>query len=140
MDDKTKNPSDAVQNVSRLSADDLHWFNEGTHGHIYRQLGAHLTRHNESAGVTFSVWAPSAKQVFVMGDFNGWKKTQCPLSLVGTSGIWTGFFPNLGEGGQGNFGGVEAASVPWHNQSHMLTICLPPLGAVAFKPTSETKA
>jgi 1,4-alpha-glucan branching enzyme len=39
-----------------------------------------------------------------------------------------------GGGGQGNFGGVQAAPLPWHNQSHMLNITLPPLGAVVFKP------
>jgi 1,4-alpha-glucan branching enzyme len=81
-----------------LSPDDLHWFNEGTHCHIYRQMGAHPTAQGGTPGVTFSVWAPSAKRVFVMGDFNDWNKTGHPLTQVGSSGIWSAFVPKLGKG------------------------------------------
>jgi 1,4-alpha-glucan branching enzyme len=84
--------------VSLLSADDLHWFNEGTHYRLYEKLGAHpLTAHGE-AGTVFAVWAPAAEQVFVMGEFNGWDKASHPLRPKGNSGIWEGFVPGVGEG------------------------------------------
>jgi len=59
-------------------------------------------------------------------------------------GYWKEVFNSdaqeYGGSGVGNFGGVDATPVPWHNQSHTLSITLPPLGAVAFKPVSENKA
>ena len=87
-----------IQKPDWFSADDLHWFNEGTHARSYRKLGAHLAEHNGEAGAHFAVWAPNAAQVFVMGEFNGWSKTEHPLEAVGQSGIWSGFIPKLGRG------------------------------------------
>ncbi len=84
--------------LSLLSADDLHWFNEGTHCRIYRKCGAHLAEHNGVSGTHFAVWAPNAERVFVMGEFNGWSKTKHPLKAIGHSGVWRGFIPNLGKG------------------------------------------
>jgi len=81
-----------------FTPDDLHWFNEGTHCHIYRKLGAHLTRQNRTAGTQFAVWAPNAEQVFLMGDFNGWSPSTHPLQAVGASGIWAGFIAGLEQG------------------------------------------
>jgi len=98
MKDATLNRTSAVQEFSLLTADDLHWFNEGTHCHVHHKLGAHLTIHNDAPGVVFSVWAPNAREVAVMGEFNGWDKSRHPLSPVGGSGIWSGFIPKLGKG------------------------------------------
>ena len=81
-----------------FSADDLHWFNEGTHCHIYQKLGAHPASHNGAAGTHFAVWAPNAAQVCVMGDFNGWSPSAHPLRALDGSGIWTGFIAKLGRG------------------------------------------
>jgi 1,4-alpha-glucan branching enzyme len=228
MNDNTNNGSGAVEDVSLLTADDLHWFNEGTHCRVYQRMGAHITERGGVPGVGFSVWAPNAAPVFVMSDFNEWNKSRHPLKPQGGSGVWGGFVSKIGKGatdkyhivsrhngyavdkadpyairhetapktaslvwdldyawgdgdwmtnrgprqkltspilrspsrlvdaraggrqplahlsrsdaresggsGQGNLGGVEASPFPWQGQSHTLTITLPPLGAVAFKP------
>jgi len=81
-----------------FTADDLHWFNEGTHCRVYQRLGAHLATQDGKPGVVFSVWAPNARQVGVMGEFNNWHKTRHLLRPVGNSGIWSGFIPGLGAG------------------------------------------
>ena len=63
----------AVRNdVTQLTDDDLYLFNEGTHYRLYQKLGAHPINVGGVEGTYFAVWAPSAKQVAVMGDFNGW--------------------------------------------------------------------
>src|SRR5690606_5748703 len=64
----------------------------------YEKLGAHLATENGVAGCRFAVWAPNAKQVSVIGDFNQWERGQAPLARVGSSGIWEGFLPNIGPG------------------------------------------
>jgi len=55
-----------------ITENDLHLFNEGSHYHLYRKLGCHLTTLGATAGATFAVWAPNARAVSVIGDFNGW--------------------------------------------------------------------
>ncbi|MCF7763335.1 MAG: 1,4-alpha-glucan branching protein GlgB [Verrucomicrobia bacterium] len=81
-----------------LSADDLFWFNEGTHFRLYEKLGAHLTEWDGTRGTAFSVWAPNAEKVSVMGDFNGWNKSSHPMQTKGGSGIWERFIPDIGHG------------------------------------------
>ncbi|UJR83617.1 1,4-alpha-glucan branching protein GlgB [Sandaracinus amylolyticus] len=82
----------------RLGEIDVHLFNEGTHARLYERLGAHLTEEDGQRGVRFSVWAPNADFVGVIGDFNGWHGEATPLRPWGSSGIWTGFVPGLGQG------------------------------------------
>jgi len=81
-----------------LTEDDLYLFNEGSHFRLYQKLGAHPMTVEGQEGTYFAVWAPDAKQVFVMGNFNGWNKTSHPLSARGRSGIWEGFIPGVGKG------------------------------------------
>ncbi|WP_428261593.1 1,4-alpha-glucan branching protein GlgB [Haliangium sp.] len=83
---------------SLLGEMDLHLFNEGTHVHLYDAMGAHLGRLDGADGCHFAVWAPNAREVSVVGDFNGWTAGQTPLSPQGHSGIWAGFVPGLGAG------------------------------------------
>ncbi len=87
-----------VYDVTLLTDDDIHLFNEGTHYRLYDKLGSHPLCGNGLDGTYFAVWAPNAKAVFVTGDFNGWDKSSHPLRLRGQSGIWEGFIPNLGGG------------------------------------------
>jgi 1,4-alpha-glucan branching enzyme len=75
---------------TRLSADDLYWFNEGTHRTLATKLGAHFIH---GVGTSFAVWAPNARSVTVMGDFNYWNPANEPLSSRGSSGIWEGVVP-----------------------------------------------
>ncbi|HEV2177923.1 MAG TPA: 1,4-alpha-glucan branching protein GlgB [Terriglobia bacterium] len=77
---------------------DLHLFNEGTHYRLFDKLGAHPMTVAGAEGVLFSVWAPNAEQVFVMGDFNGWEKYNHPLRPRGHSGIWEGLVPKVALG------------------------------------------
>jgi 1,4-alpha-glucan branching enzyme len=84
--------------VSLLTDDDIYLFNEGSHFRLYEKLGAHPMTVGEKEGTYFAVWAPSAKQIFVMGEFNGWKKTTYPLRLRGNSGIWEGFISGVNKG------------------------------------------
>jgi 1,4-alpha-glucan branching enzyme len=81
-----------------LSKQDLYLFNEGTHTRLYNKLGAHPWREGNREGTSFAVWAPNAEEVYVMGDFNGWNKSQNPLRPQESSGIWQGFFPGVGKG------------------------------------------
>jgi 1,4-alpha-glucan branching enzyme len=81
-----------------LTEDDIYLFNEGNHFRLYEKLGAHTLAAEKGSGCYFSVWAPDAEQVHVMGDFNGWDKRSHPLQARGHSGIWEGFFPGVGKG------------------------------------------
>jgi 1,4-alpha-glucan branching enzyme len=82
--------------VSLLSDDDLHLFNEGTHYKLYDKLGAHLLTADGASGVYFAVWAPNAHEVYVVGDFNSWDSTSHRLRCRGVSGVWEGFITGLG--------------------------------------------
>jgi len=81
-----------------LSDDDLSLFHEGSHYRLYKKLGAHVLTIDNTPGTYFAVWAPNAKEVSVIGDFNGWNKSSHPLSVRGKSGIWEGFVPGAGNG------------------------------------------
>jgi 1,4-alpha-glucan branching enzyme len=85
-------------NLSLLEENDLYLFNKGSHFRLYEKMGARLVTRNNLKGTCFSVWAPNAGQVFVMGDFNGWDKGRHPLRQRGASGIWEGFIPGIGKG------------------------------------------
>jgi 1,4-alpha-glucan branching enzyme len=84
--------------VTLLTPEDLHWFNEGTHSRLFDKLGAHLVGTGNDAGTVFAVWAPNAERVSVVGDFNDWNPDAAPLHPRQTSGIWEGFLPRLGPG------------------------------------------
>ncbi len=84
--------------ITLLSSDDLHFFNEGTHLHLYEKLGSQPLVTEEGAGTYFAVWAPDAESVAVIGDFNGWDKRKNLLQPKGSSGIWEGFILGVGKG------------------------------------------
>ncbi len=81
-----------------LSDFDLHLFNEGTHHYAYEKLGAHCYRFDDVEGVHFAVWAPNAKRVSVVGDFNRWDGRVHVMRHRGNSGVWEIFIPGLKEG------------------------------------------
>jgi 1,4-alpha-glucan branching enzyme len=84
--------------VTLLSDQDLHLFNEGKHYRLYEKLGSHFMSANGEEGTCFAVWAPNAAQVSVTGGFNGWNPSSHPLRSKGTSGIWEGFIPGVDRG------------------------------------------
>jgi 1,4-alpha-glucan branching enzyme len=77
---------------------DLHLFGEGRHEEIYKKLGAHVTKVGRTKGVSFAVWAPHARGVSVVGDFNNWKGKDHQMQRLGNSGVWELFIPKLIEG------------------------------------------
>ena len=81
-----------------LSDYDLYLFGEGTHLRAYSKFGAHVGESEGRRGVHFAVWAPNAASVSVVGDFNGWRAGANPLVVHGSSGVWEGFVPQIGEG------------------------------------------
>ncbi len=84
--------------VTLLTDDDLYLFNEGSHNRLYEKLGAHLLTVDGAEGTYFAVWAPDARQISVVGDFNGWDNTSHLLRSRGQSGIWEGFILGVGKG------------------------------------------
>ncbi|MDR0351512.1 MAG: 1,4-alpha-glucan branching protein GlgB [Puniceicoccales bacterium] len=76
-----------------MSDFDAHLFNEGKHHKIYEKLGAHVIRHQGVLGTSFAVWAPNAKRLSVVGDFNNWDGRYNPMRLIGLSGVWEIFLP-----------------------------------------------
>ena len=81
-----------------LSDDDLNLFTQGNHTRLYEKLGAHPLRHQGVEGVGFAVWAPNARRVSVVGDFNQWDGGRHPMHVRGASGIWELFVPKLRAG------------------------------------------
>jgi 1,4-alpha-glucan branching enzyme len=88
---------------------DLHLLGEGTHYRAWEKLGAHLRVMEGVAGVAFAVWAPNARRVSVVGDFNGWDGRRHPMRLHPANGIWEIFLPGLGEGERYKFEILSAA-------------------------------
>ena len=88
-------PGQAVP-ASWLSDFDKYLIGEGTHERSYEKLGAHLVTFDGQDGVVFAVWAPNARQVDIIGDFNGWDDRLHPMHSS-DSGIWTLFIPELKE-------------------------------------------
>ena len=82
-----------------LSDYDAYLFKQGSHTRLYEKLGAHLTRQGEADGALFSVWAPNARAVSVIGDFNQWRSGDTPLRpREDGSGVWEGFVAGVGHG------------------------------------------
>ncbi len=81
-----------------LGDTDLHLFGEGTHHRAYEKMGAHLAKFEGVSGVTFAVWAPNARRVSVVGDFNQWDGRRHTMRLRPGVGIWEIFVPGIGEG------------------------------------------
>ncbi len=77
---------------------DVYLLSEGTHRRAYERLGAHPHVMDGIAGVAFAVWAPSARRVAVVGDFNGWDGRCHPMRLRMECGVWEIFIPGIGEG------------------------------------------
>ena len=81
---------------SLFTEQDVYLFREGKHYKLYEKFGAHSIEMNGDKGVYFSVWAPFAKEVSVIGDFNNWySESHKLLPRWDKSGIWEGFIPDL---------------------------------------------
>jgi 1,4-alpha-glucan branching enzyme len=88
---------DSYSFMPTLSDYDMYLFNAGDHHRIYDKLGAHYAEVNGIGGVQFAVWAPGARSVSVIGDFNKWDRRFHAMRALGSSGIWEIFIPGLAE-------------------------------------------
>ncbi|MBX3568942.1 MAG: 1,4-alpha-glucan branching protein GlgB [Rhizobiaceae bacterium] len=77
---------------------DDHLIVEGSHLRLFDKMGAHLIDHEGSSGVHFAVWAPNARRVSVVGDFNEWDGRRHPMRFRQDIGVWEIFLPDIGEG------------------------------------------
>ncbi|MFI5665143.1 1,4-alpha-glucan branching enzyme, partial [Streptomyces sp. NPDC051684] len=77
---------------------DLHLIGEGRHEGLWTALGAHVMEHQGVPGTRFAVWAPNARGVRMVGDFNSLNGTATPMRSLGRSGVWELFVPGIGEG------------------------------------------
>ena len=109
----------------RISELDTYLFAKGTHYEIYEKMGAHLAEEDGKAGTYFSVWAPNARSVSVVGDFNNWDRSAHPMQPVQRSGIWDTFVPGVKAGDLYKFavetsqGYTVLKADPYGNQSQL---------------------
>ncbi|GAA4481760.1 1,4-alpha-glucan branching protein GlgB [Rhodococcus olei] len=100
--DHTVVVADGYRFLPTLGELDLHLLREGRHERLWEVLGAHprgyTTPDGEVAGTSFAVWAPNARGVAVMGDFDGWGGRQAPMRVLGSTGVWEVFVPGIGPG------------------------------------------
>ena len=90
---------------STLGELDLHLISQGRHEQLWNALGAHVCREADGSliGTTFSVWAPNARAVSLIGDNNYWNRNEHPMIRIGSYGIWEIFIPDIGPGNKYKF-------------------------------------
>jgi 1,4-alpha-glucan branching enzyme len=131
-DGRVSDVEDPYRFPATLSDYDLHLLGEGTHYRLYDKLGAHLAAVDGVPGVIFAVWAPNAKRVSVVGDWNGWDGRLHPMRLHPGNGVWELFVPHATEGARYKFE-ILARS------GELLALKADPL-AFAFEPDTPRTA
>ena len=89
---------DAYSFESVISELDAYLLGEGSHNQLWRVMGAHVAEVNSVNGTQFAVWAPNARRVSVVGDFNAWDGRRHSMRRSGGSGVWEIFIPGVGDG------------------------------------------
>lgn len=109
---------------------DLHLISAGRHEDLWKVMGAHCKNVQGVDGVAFTVWAPSAQGVRVIGDFNMWDGTGYPMRSMGSSGVWELFVPGIGTGTKYKFNILTQAG-DWLTKSDPMAFYteLPPANA-----------
>ncbi|MFJ8670571.1 1,4-alpha-glucan branching enzyme [Streptomyces sp. NPDC093589] len=97
-DDTTVTVRDPYRFLPALGELDLHLLAEGRHEQLWHALGARTMDHQGVTGTRFTLWAPNAQGVRVVGNFNYWDGTGHPMRSLGSSGVWELFLPAVGEG------------------------------------------
>ena len=105
---------------------DLHLIREGRHEELWRVLGAHVRTFGEVTGTAFAVWAPSARGVRVIGDFNFWDGHAHPMRSLGSAGVWELFVPGVQAGTRYKFD-ICGPDGSWHRKAD-------PMAALAGRP------
>lgn len=101
---KAGNSANATSKVSTVSvkeevkgSDDLYLFHQGTNIRVYNYLGAKPEKRGGKDGVIFRVWAPNARSVSVVGEFNGWDRTKNPMRRINNEGVFEAYIPSIKE-------------------------------------------
>jgi 1,4-alpha-glucan branching enzyme len=132
---------DPYRFVPTLGDVDLHLIGEGRHEQLWTVLGARPQRYDGPMGpvhgVAFAVWAPRAKAVHVIGDFNGWDERTHPMRLLGESGVWELFVPDAAVGSVYKFAVRGADDVLRHKADPMARLAetAPATGSVVTEST-----
>ena len=105
---------------------DLHLVAEGQHHQLWRHLGTHAIEHQGVPGVSVVLWAPNARGVRVVGDFNLWDERLHPMRRVGANGLWELFLAGIGEGSRYKF--------EVHGHDGVFTLRADPLAQAAEAP------
>ncbi len=119
-DGNTLPADDPYRFLPTLGDVDLHLIGEGRHEQLWQVLGAHThtydSLHGPVAGTSFAVWAPNARGVRVVGDFNYWDGVGSPMRSLGSSGVWELFVPDVGDGTKYKFS-VLGADFVWRDKA-----------------------
>ncbi len=111
--------------LPEIGETDLYLFNQGEHHRVFDVLGAHTRTPGGVPGTAFTVWAPNAVRVSVVGEFNCWDGRRHPMRLMGNSGIWELFIPGVQSGDLYKFeirtgaGDILLKSDPYARQTEM---------------------
>ena len=138
-EDGTFTVGDPYRFLPTLGEMDLHLAGEGRHELLWAKLGAHVTEHQGVRGTAFAVWAPSARSVSIVGDFNTWDGRLHPMRALGASGIWELFLPAVGAGERYKFEILtQAGEIRLKADPLAFATELPPLTAsVVFESAHE---
>ena len=124
-----------------LGDQDIHYLSEGTHLETWKRLGAHPHQMEGVEGTAFSVWAPNASRVAVVGDFNNWDGRRHPMRLRHGPGVWEIFLPGVGEGARYKYEikGPNGQHLPLKADPYAFYAEQPPAQAsvVAGRPSSD---
>jgi len=115
---------DPYRHLPTLGEIDLHLIAEGRHEQLWRVLGAHVSE--KADGTAFAVWAPNARGVRVIGDFNHWDGRAHPMRSLGSSGVWELFVPEVSPGTRYKYD-ICGPDGTWHSKAD-------PMAALAERP------
>ena len=118
--DETTTVDDPYRYMPTLGEMDIYLISEGRHEELWEVLGAHIKHYDgpmgEIEGTAFAVWAPNARAVRVVGDFNYWDGTATAMRSLGSSGVWELFVPGVGVGARYKFE-LCFADGSWHQKA-----------------------
>ena len=115
---------DPYRHLPTLGEIDLHLIAEGRHEQLWRVLGAHVSE--KADGTAFAVWAPNARGVRVIGDFNHWDGRAHPMRSLGATGVWELFVPEVSPGTRYKYD-ICGPDGTWHSKAD-------PMAALAERP------
>ncbi|WP_409179822.1 1,4-alpha-glucan branching protein GlgB [Amycolatopsis sp. VS8301801F10] len=142
-DDRTVVTDDPYRWLPTVGELDQHLIGEGRHERLWDVLGAHVRRYDTPngvvEGVSFAVWAPTARGVRVIGDFNGWEGRGHPMRSLGSSGVWELFVPGVSAGSCYKFR-ILGADGHWHEKADPMAFATEVPPATASKVTESSYA